>query len=69
MFEDISVELIADFVEVIHVQLAHEGGEVAVPKVGRQDLLFEALHIEDGEVSAIIAPCHNPRMLVALNRK
>lgn len=56
VLEDILVELVADFVEIVHVELPDEGGEVFVAKVDGQDLLFEALHVQDGEVGAVFTP-------------
>lgn len=35
MFEDILIGLVADLVEVVHVELPDEGGEVAMAEVGR----------------------------------
>jgi hypothetical protein len=66
VLEDVAIELVADLVEVIHVELADEGGEVAVAEVGRQDLLLEPLHIQDGEVCPLFVPADDPRMLIAL---
>lgn len=45
MFKDVLVLLVADLVEVVHVELPHKGREVAVPEVGGQYLLLEALNI------------------------
>lgn len=35
MLKDVLVELVADLVEVVHVELPHKGGEVLVSEVGR----------------------------------
>lgn len=66
MFEDASIEFVADLVEVIHVELPHEGGEVAVAEVGWQDLLLEPFNIQDSEVNALLIPAHDARVLVTL---
>lgn len=56
VFEDVLVKLVADLVEVIHVELPDEGGEVLVPEVGGQDFLLEAFNVEDGEIGAFFVP-------------
>lgn len=45
VFKDVLVLLVADLVEIVHVELPDKGREVAVPEVGGQDLLLEALNI------------------------
>jgi hypothetical protein len=45
VLKDILVELVADFVEIVHVELPDEGGEVFVAEVDGQDVLLEALHV------------------------
>ena len=69
VLKDVLVLLVADLVEVVHVELADEGGEVAVPEVGGQDLLLEALNIKDGEVGALLVPGDNAGVLIGLNGK
>lgn len=56
MLEDVLVLFVADLMEVIHVELSNKGAEVAVPKVDGQDLLLEALDVEDGKVGAVLVP-------------
>ena len=56
MLENVLVLLVSDFVKVIHVELADEGGEVAVPEVDGEDFLLEAVDIEDGEVGSLLVP-------------
>ncbi len=56
VLEDVAVEFVADFVEVVHVELPHERTEVLVPEVDWQDLLLEAFHVHDREVRAILVP-------------
>jgi hypothetical protein len=67
VFEDVLVELVADLVEVIHVELPDKGGEVAVPEIGRQDLLLEPLNVQNGKVSSFLVPAHDARVLIALS--
>lgn len=52
--------------EVVHVELPHKGGEVAVAEVGWQDLLLKSFYIQDGEVDALLVPAHDARVLIAL---
>lgn len=56
MLKNVLILLISNFVEVIHVELSDEGGEVAVPEVDRKDLRLEAVHIEDSEVGSFLVP-------------
>jgi hypothetical protein len=56
VFKNVLVLLVADFVEIIHVELADEGGEISVAEVNGEDFLLEAVHIEDGEVGAFLVP-------------
>lgn len=69
MLEDVLVLLVADFMEVIHVELPNKGREVAVPEVSRQYLLLEPLNIKDGEVGTLLIPGYNARVLISLNKK
>jgi hypothetical protein len=69
MLENVSVLLVTNFVEVIHIELAHKRRKIAVAKVGRQDLLFEALNVQNSEMGAVFTPGNNPRVLSALNHK
>jgi hypothetical protein len=45
MLEYVFILLIAYLVEVIHVELAHKGGKIAVSEVGREYLLLEAFDV------------------------
>ena len=56
MLKNVLILFIPNFVEVIHVELSDEGGEVAVPEVDGKDLRLEAVHIEDGEVGSFLVP-------------
>ena len=56
VFKDALVLFIANFVEVIHVELPDEGGEVAVSEVDGKDLLFEAIDVDNGEVGSFVVP-------------
>ena len=67
VFEDVAVEFVADFVEVVHVELPHEGAEVLVAEVDGQDFLFEAVHVHDGEVGALLIPAGDITICVVLH--
>ena len=56
MFENVLVEFVADFVEVVHVELPHKRTEVFMSEVDRQDLLLKSFHVHNGEVSAVLVP-------------
>ena len=68
MFEDVAVELVADFVEVIHVELPHEGAKVFVSEIDRKDLLLKPFHVDNGEVCSILAPACDVRVCFALDK-
>jgi hypothetical protein len=68
MLEDVFIQFVADFVEVVHVELTHKGGEVAMPEVSRQNLLLESLHVQNSEVCSLFVPSHNARVFVALGK-
>lgn len=56
MLENVLVLLVSNFVEIIHVELPDEGGEVSVPEVDRKNLLLETIDIEDSEVGSLLVP-------------
>lgn len=56
MLEDGNLFFFADFVEVVHVELADEGGEFFVFEVLREDLIFEELFVFDYEAAAVVSP-------------
>ena len=60
MLEDVLVLFVANFVEVVHVELADKGTEVAMSEKDRQNLLLELLHVVNSEVSSFFVPtsCH-----------
>jgi len=58
VFEDVFILFVADFVEIVHVELPYKGRKVSVPEVSRQDFLLEAFNIENGEVRAFLVPNH-----------
>ncbi len=68
MLENVFILLIANFVEVIHVELANKGREITMPKVNRKNLLLKPVHIQDGEVGALFIPRDDAGVLIALNR-
>ena len=59
MLENALILLIAYFVEIIHVELPDERREISVPEVDRQNLLLETVHVQDGEVRALVVPEHH----------
>ena len=67
MFEDVLVLLVSDLVEVIHVKLSHEGAEVSVSEVDGEDLLLEAVDVDDGEVGSFLVPAGDVGVAVVLN--
>lgn len=68
MFKYVPVEFVAYFVEVIHVELSDEGGEISVSKVDGEDLLLEFFDVQNGEADALVIPAHNVRVLTALSQ-
>lgn len=68
MLENVAVEFVANFVEIIHVELAHERGKVAVAEVGRQYLLFENLHLQNGKAGALGIPSDDVIVLSTLSQ-
>jgi len=45
MLKNVSVELVSNFVKVIHVELPNEGRKVFMAEVDRQDFLFEFVDV------------------------
>ena len=56
MLEYALVLFISDLVEIIHVELADKGGEVAVPEVDGKYLFLEAIDIKDCKVGSFLVP-------------
>jgi len=56
MLENALIELVSDFVEIVHVELPHEWWKVPVPKVDGQNLLLKFLYVLDDEVGTLIVP-------------
>jgi hypothetical protein len=67
MLKDVPVELVTDLMEVVHVELPHERGKVAVAEIGRQNLLLKDLDLQNGETSALRVPSDDVVVLTALN--
>lgn len=59
MFKDVFIELIADLVEIIHVELTNKRREVTMPKICWQNLLLEPFNIKDGKISSFLVPTHD----------
>ena len=56
MLKDVLILFIADFMEVIHVELPDEGREITVSEVDGKDFLFETININDSKVSSLRVP-------------
>lgn len=68
VFEDILIGLVADLVEVVHVELPDEGGKVAMAEVGRQDHLLKLVSIVDNECDSVRVPANDILVFAILNR-
>ena len=66
MLENVFILLIANFVEVIHVELADEGGEAVVPEVFGEDDFFYLLLVEDANAPLLCVPVDHLRVLFGL---
>lgn len=53
MLENVEIGLVAYLMKIIHVELANEGGEIAMPEINGQDHFFKLLDIFDDEGSTI----------------
>jgi len=58
--EDVLVVVGARFVEVVHVELADERGEIVVLEVAREYLLCEFVGLFDDEAVALRVPSNGP---------
>ena len=68
MLKDILVCLIADFMEIVHIELPDKWWEVSMAEENRQDLLFEFFDVVDDESEAIGVPANDFLILLILNR-
>lgn len=68
VLENIFVLLVANFVKVVHIELPHEGGEVAMAKIDGENLLLKLVDVDDDEIGAFLVPRHNILIVVVLNR-
>ena len=59
VLEDEHVVVLFDFVEVVHVELPHEGAEVGVPEVLGEDFLGEGEGVDDDEPDVILVPAYD----------
>ena len=59
MFKNGDLLFLSNFVEVIHVELADEGGKFAVLEIFGEYLLHKLLLVLDDEAVAFIRPLHN----------
>ena len=68
MLENVLVLLISNLVEIIHVELSDEGGEITMPEVDGQDFFLKAINIKDGKVCSFFIPDDDHLVAVVLNR-
>ncbi len=66
MLEDGDLLLLPDLVEVVHVQLPHEGRELLVLEVLRQDLVLEQLLVLHDEAVTALRPLYDVPVLLLL---
>lgn len=69
VLKNIPVRLIANFVKVIHIELADERSIIAMPEVDGKNFLLELLNIIDNESGAVGIPSNDVFELLVLNRK
>lgn len=56
MFEDGNLFFFANFVEIVHVELAYERRKLFVFEIFREDLVFKEILMLDDEAGAIVSP-------------
>lgn len=66
MLEDGDFLLLADLVEVVHVELPDEGGELLVLEVLGQDLVFEEVLVLHDEAVPVVRPLNYVAVLLLL---
>lgn len=64
----VQICFISYLVKIIHIELPHEWGEVAMSEVNRQYLFLELLDILNNEGSSILIPSDDVFELFILNR-
>jgi len=69
MLENVFILLISDFVKIIHIELSHEGREISMSKVNRQNNLLKLFNISDNKVCSLFIPRYDFLELAILNRK
>jgi hypothetical protein len=62
VLEDRDLLLLADLVEIVHIELTHEGGKLLVLEVLRQDLILELLLTLHDETVAVVRPLNYVRV-------
>ena len=67
MEEDAAVVGEGNFVEVVHVELPHEGGHPVVAEVAPEDVLLEAFLVEDADAPQRRVPGDGLGVLLALS--
>lgn len=65
MAENILAGVFARFMEAIHVELANETVDVAMPEMFRENLILKLIDLFDGKLSAIGHPMNN-RLIVLI---
>lgn len=69
MVEALLILSVARFVEVVHVQLAHERREVIVLEVFGKHVFSEGVRVFDDKAIALMVPKHSVVVLLVLNKK
>jgi hypothetical protein len=68
MLEDGPVQLVSDFVKVVHVELSDEGTEVPVPEIDGKNFLLESFNIKDNKAGSLLTPRDNSLVSIGLNK-
>lgn len=61
--------ILSDLVKVVHVQLSHKRGVVAVFEVLGQNLFAEVVLVDYDEADTVCGPFDNMRVLLILNER
>ena len=67
MLKDVLIELVSNLVEIIHVELSHERGEIFMPEIDGKDLLFKTINIDNCEMYSLFIPANDVRVDLILN--
>ena len=64
--EDVFAGVLAALVEAVHVELADEGVDVAVPEVLGQDVVLEVIDLLDGKLASVGHPVDDRLVVLVL---